>query len=183
LILQSWDTASKGGPENDWSVCTTWSVTRNKRWYLLDVWRRRVDYPELKATAEKLAFAFRAQRVLVEDTGAGISLVQELRSRVSGIIPVRPERDKVSRMAVASAKFEAGQVLLPARAPWLSDFEAELFAFPGSRNDDQCDSVSQALSEDNVEFPMIISPEAVARSRLIPGARLNTFGDAGRHRW
>jgi hypothetical protein len=24
LILQSWDTASKGGPENDFSVCTTW---------------------------------------------------------------------------------------------------------------------------------------------------------------
>ena len=24
MTLQSWDTASKGGPENDWSVCTTW---------------------------------------------------------------------------------------------------------------------------------------------------------------
>jgi hypothetical protein len=23
--LQSWDTASKGGPDNDWSVCTTWT--------------------------------------------------------------------------------------------------------------------------------------------------------------
>lgn len=83
LTLQSWDTASKGGPDNDWSVCTTWIVTRNKRWYLLDVWRRRVDYPELKAAAETLAVTFRAQRVIVEDTGAGISLVQELRSRVS----------------------------------------------------------------------------------------------------
>ena len=28
LTLQSWDTASKGGPDNDWSVCTTWIVTR-----------------------------------------------------------------------------------------------------------------------------------------------------------
>jgi len=27
LTLQSWDTASKGGPDNDWSVCTTWIVT------------------------------------------------------------------------------------------------------------------------------------------------------------
>ena len=25
-VLQSWDTASKGGPDNDWSVCTTWIV-------------------------------------------------------------------------------------------------------------------------------------------------------------
>ena len=44
FTLQSWDTASKGGPDNDWSVCTTWIVTRNKLWYLIDVWRQRVDY-------------------------------------------------------------------------------------------------------------------------------------------
>jgi predicted phage terminase large subunit-like protein len=179
LTLQSWDTASKGGPDNDWSVCTTWIVTRDKRWYLLDVWRRRVDYPELKAAVETLAVTFRAQRVLVEDTGAGISLVRELRSRVSGIIAVRPERDKVSRMAVVSAKFEASQVFLPQHGPWLTDFEAELFAFPGSRHDDQCDSVSQALSETAVRFPMRISPEAIARlSQPVPGARLNVFGYA-----
>ena len=49
LILQSWDTASKGGPENDFSVCTTWFISRDRRWYLIDVWRKRVDYPELKA--------------------------------------------------------------------------------------------------------------------------------------
>ena len=48
-------------------------------------------------------------------------------------------------MAAASAKFEAGEVLLPKRAPWLADLESELFAFPGSRHDDQCDSISQAL--------------------------------------
>src|SRR5215203_5551382 len=23
-LIQSWDTASKGGAENDWSACTTW---------------------------------------------------------------------------------------------------------------------------------------------------------------
>ena len=36
MTLQSWDTASKGGLENDWSVCTTWIVTR-KLWYLVDL--------------------------------------------------------------------------------------------------------------------------------------------------
>src|SRR5271156_1661776 len=48
LTLQSWDTASKSGPDNDWSVCTTWLVTRKKQWYLIHVWRRRVGYPSLK---------------------------------------------------------------------------------------------------------------------------------------
>lgn len=162
LTLQSWDTASKGGPDNDWSVCTTWIVTRDRRWYLLDIWRDRVDYPALKANALALAKKWRAQRVLVEDTGAGTSLVQELNGKVSGIIAVRPEGDKASRMAVASAKFEAGQALLPERAAWLPDLEAELFAFPGSRHDDQCDSISQALHDNNVRFPMVITRETIA---------------------
>ena len=149
FTLQSWDTASKGGPDNDWSVCTTWIVSRKKLWYLVDVWRQRVDYPTLKASVQTLAKKWAARRVLVEDAGAGTSLVQELRGRVSGIIAVKPNGDKVSRMAVASAKFEAGQVLLPERASWLPDLEAELFVFPGSRHDDQCDSISQALLDRN----------------------------------
>ena len=146
FTLQSWDTASKGGPDNDWSVCTTWIVTRNKLWHLADVWRRRVDYPALKAAAEALAKSWKARRVMVEDSGAGTSMVRELHGHVSGIIAVRPDRDKASRMAVASAKFEAGQALLPDRAAWLPDLEAELFVFRGGRHDDQCDSISQALN-------------------------------------
>jgi predicted phage terminase large subunit-like protein len=159
LTLQSWDTANKGGPQNDWSVCTTWVVAQEMRWYLVDVWRGRVDYPSLKSIVETRAKQSKARRVLVEDTGAGTMLVQELRARVPGIIGVKPERDKISRMAVASAKFEAGQVLLPERAPWLADLEAELFAFPGARYDDQCDSISQALLDHNISWMQTISPE------------------------
>src|ERR1700733_4654933 len=90
MILQSWDTASKGGPENDWSVCTTWILTRRKRWYLLDVWRRRVDYPALKAAAKSLAKQWSPQRILVEDAVTGTALVQELREEIYSIIPVKP---------------------------------------------------------------------------------------------
>lgn len=163
FTLQSWDTASKGGPDNDWSVCTTWIVTRKKRWYLVDVWRQRVDYPTLKANVQRLAKEFGARRILVEDTGAGTSLVQEMRSHVSGIIAVQPEGDKVSRMAVASAKFEAGQVWFPEQEPWLPDLEAELFSFPGSRHDDQCDSISQALLDTNNSPWMWLSEDDWAR--------------------
>ena len=152
MTLQSWDTASKGGPQNDWSVCTTWIVTRKKQWFLVDVWRRRVDYPALKAAVLSQATLWRPRRVLVEDAGAGTSLVQELHGKESGILAVKPEGDKASRMAVASAKFEAGQVLLPERASWLPDLEAELFVFPVGRHDDQCDSISQALLDQNNSF-------------------------------
>ena len=37
-ILQSWDTAAKGGANNAFSACTTWLVA-NQHWYLLDAMR------------------------------------------------------------------------------------------------------------------------------------------------
>ena len=77
-----------------------------------------------------LARQWSARRVLVDDAVTGTALVQELREEISGIIAVKPVGDKASRMAVASAKFEAGQVFLLERAEWLPDLEAELFAFP-----------------------------------------------------
>jgi len=113
-----------------------------------------------------LASRHAAQRVLVEDAGAGTSLVQELLGEVDGILAIKADRDKISRLAVVSSKFESGLVFFPERAPWLADFEAELFAFPGSRHDDQCDSVSQALTDDNCGFPMMISAEAIAAARI-----------------
>ena len=43
-------------------------------------------------------------------------------------------------------KFEAGLVLFPQNAPFLPELLAELLTFPQSKNDDQVDSISQALS-------------------------------------
>ena len=159
-------------------MCTTWIVTRKKQWYLVDVWRRRLDYPALKAAVRTLAEQWKARRVLIEDAGAGTALVQELRGAVSGIIAVKPEGDKVSRMAVASAKFEARQVLLPERAPWLADLEAELFVFPVSRHDDQCDSISQALLDQNTPFWSWLTPadwEVLLRKARTPPARPRAY--------
>ena len=163
-VLQSWDTASKGGPDNDWSVCTTWVVTKNPmRWYLAHVWRQRVDYPTLKSNVLRLAKEHGAQRVLVEDTSAGTALIQDLRGRVFGITAVKPEGEKLMRMSHASSTIERGEVYLPEQAPWLPDLEAELFSFPGSRHDDQCNSISQALIYGTKKPPMYISPEAFKR--------------------
>src|SRR5262249_51824354 len=61
-------------------------------------------------------------------------------------VAIKPEQDKRTRMAIQSAKFESGRVFLPNRAPWLADFEHELFAFPNGRHDDQVDALSQALA-------------------------------------
>jgi predicted phage terminase large subunit-like protein len=150
-ILQSWDTAMKGGPANDWSVCTTWAQTKNGRLYLLDVWRDRVDYPTLRTTVRALHEKWRPSTLLMEEAGTAIGLIAELEYDILGLIAVKPERDKVVRMAIASAKFEAGNIYFPQEARWLADLEAELFAFPGSRYDDQCDSISQVINDERIE--------------------------------
>jgi predicted phage terminase large subunit-like protein len=146
-VIQSWDTANKEGAQNDWSVCTTWAWLHH-RFYLVDVLRGRYDYPSLKARAIEHARLHRPERILIEEAGVGVALIAELSGAGLPVIAVKPERDKVTRMSVQSAKFECGSVWLPERAPWLADLEAELFAFPNSRHDDQVDSISQALAHE-----------------------------------
>ena len=129
-------------------MCSTWLIDQNK-YYLIDVLRGRFDYPTLKARVLEHASLHKPSKILIEDAGVGMALVQELRagSRFS-VIPIKPEHDKMTRMSIQSGKFESGRVYLPERACWLPELEAELFAFPGSRYDDQVDSNSQALAHD-----------------------------------
>jgi predicted phage terminase large subunit-like protein len=144
-IIQSWDTASKVGSGNHWTVCVTVLIA-DKKYYVVDVVRGRFDYPTLKARAIALAEEHKANRILIEDTGVGPALIAELRKAGLPVVAIRPEQDKRTRMSIQSSKFESGQVLFPNRARWLPDFEAELFAFPNSRHDDQVDALSQALA-------------------------------------
>jgi predicted phage terminase large subunit-like protein len=146
-ILQSWDTAAKDGAQNDWSVCTTWMIL-DKAYYLIDLCRGRYEYPQLKEMALTLAQKHKPHWVLIEDASTGTALAQELKSvRFGGAVRLVPiERDKVGRLYVNQAKFAAGLVLLPKGAPFLPELEAELLVFPQGKNDDQVDSISQALS-------------------------------------
>ncbi len=146
-IIQSWDTASKGGELNDYSVCTTW-LMKGDDYYLLDVLRERLEYPYLKKRVIEMARRKNAHSVLIEDKGSGTQLIQDLRHEKTGARPIsiKPEGDKITRMSNQSAKIEARQVFLPEDAPWLDDFKAEVLAFPYGKFDDQVDSLSQFLS-------------------------------------
>ena len=146
-IIQSWDTAAKAGAQNDWSVCTTWILHENV-YYLLDVTRGRYDYPQLKAIAIASAQRHRPDVILIEDASTGTALAQEMNASGLGLavrlVPI--ERDKVGRLYVQQARFEAGLVVFPRAAAFLADIEAELLTFPQGRHDDQVDSLSQALA-------------------------------------
>ena len=145
-IIQSWDTASKSGKTNDYSVCTTW-FARARDYYLVDVFRKRLEYPDLRRRVLQLAASHDVKAVLIEDASSGAPLIQDLR-REGPLRPIgiKPDRDKIVRLEGQSAVIEAGHVFLPDRAPWLDDFLVEVLAFPYGRYDDQVDSLSQFLA-------------------------------------
>jgi predicted phage terminase large subunit-like protein len=144
-IVQSWDTGSKTGDENDYSVCVT-ILHHDNKYYLDHVLRGRFDYPTLKALAISHAGRHKPNTILVEDTGVGTALVKELQDVGLSAVAVKPAQSKATRMSIQSSKFASGQVFFPNEAPWLAEFESELFAFPNGRHDDQVDAISQALA-------------------------------------
>jgi predicted phage terminase large subunit-like protein len=146
-LVQSWDTASKSHELADYSACITAMVGKNDI-YLLNVYRGRLEYPELKKKILELRKSWGAETVLIEDKGSGMGLLQDLRRDGLLAIPIKPEGDKIVRMSTCSAKIEAGHVYLPNGAGWLHDFKPELLAFPNGKHDDQVDALSQLINWD-----------------------------------
>jgi predicted phage terminase large subunit-like protein len=147
-IVQSWDVAMMTGMSNDYSVCTTWQIAGSE-YYLIDVFRGRLQYPDLRRKVVELATKYKVDTILIENVGPGMSLLQDLRRDAPNGMPLpigrKPDGSKVERMVAQSAKIEAGHVLLPAEAPWRNELLLELLAFPNGKHDDQVDSVSQFL--------------------------------------
>jgi predicted phage terminase large subunit-like protein len=145
LKFQSWDTANKNTQLSDYSVCTTWGVLE-KELYLLDVYRKRLDYPELKRAVREQRIASGALNVIIEDKASGTQLIQELiKEGQYGIVRYQAKMDKVMRMHSVTSTIEGGMVYLPEQAHWLEVLLHELATFPRSKYDDQADSISQAL--------------------------------------
>ena len=147
-IVQSWDIAMMTGDTNDYSVCTTWWKIKSD-YYLVDVFRGRLQYPDLRRKLAKLAAKHGTNTILIENAGPGMALLQDLWRDLPAGMPrplgPKPEASKTDRMVAQSHKIEAGHVHLRRSADWLGDFLHELLAFPNSRHDDQVDSVSQFL--------------------------------------
>lgn len=148
-IVQSWDIAVKDGPNNDYSVCTTWLVDGSV-YYLVSVDRQRLLFPDLLRRVVANAQEHRARTILIEDVGSGSSLIQQLQANRQPGIPLpiacKPVGEKFARMVAETSAIEAGHVRLPKAATWLDALQKEIAQFPGGAYDDQVDSISQFLN-------------------------------------
>jgi predicted phage terminase large subunit-like protein len=131
---------------NDYSVCATWAETENG-YYLLDLWRNKVEMPELERAIVQQYNRYQPNAVVIEDKSSGIGVIQTLRQKTRlPIIAYDPKmRDKESRAASATPTVEAGNCYLPENAPWVEEFISEHERFPNSEHDDMCDTSSMMV--------------------------------------
>ncbi len=161
------DTAQKTKEANDYSVFQCWAMGWDGRIYLLDQIRDRWEAPELLRVARDFwrKWAFKGpnlevtQAMCIEDKSSGTGLIQQLRRTPKGrggeylAIPVRAiprHLDKAVRATNGSPYIEAGHVVLPEYAPFLSDYKGEFSAFNlamSHPHDDQVDPTLDAIDD------------------------------------
>lgn len=147
-MLISWDMAFKDTDGADFVCGQVWG-RRGVQAFLLDQVHDRLSFVETVQAVRDLAARWpQATAKLVEDKANGTAVINLLRRKVAGLIPVEPEGSKVARAAAVSPFVEAGDVFLPAPelAPWITDLVDEAAGFPNSAHDDRVDAMSQALN-------------------------------------
>jgi predicted phage terminase large subunit-like protein len=151
-VIQSWDTAFETKNNSDYSACTTWGVFFNEeekmkpQIILLDAFKDRMAFPELKQTALKHYKNWEPDAFIVEKKAAGAPLIQELRAMGIYVQETNPSRgnDKMVRLNAVSDLFASGAVWAP-DTRWAREVIEEIAVFPVGEHDDYVDTTTQAL--------------------------------------
>lgn len=144
-FVQSWDTAVNDGPRCDYSVCLTfgWHAIE-ERWYLLDVLRKRLKYPDLKDAVRRMQHRWQCDCVLIEASANGNGILQELRRETSRVyLPIKVATSKLDRFIPQTDWIRSGHLVIPSGTSWFDTFRRELLAFPNVTHDDQVDALTQ----------------------------------------
>jgi predicted phage terminase large subunit-like protein len=151
-IIQSWDTAFETKNNSDYSACTTWGIFYNEeendtpQLILLDAFKDRMAFPELKVVALKHYKEWEPDAFIVEKKAAGAPLIQELRALGIPVQEFSPSRgnDKMVRVNAVADLFSSGKVWAP-DTRWAREVIEEMAAFPVGEHDDYVDTTTQAL--------------------------------------
>jgi predicted phage terminase large subunit-like protein len=146
-LLQSWDTAFSKSERADYSACTTWGVfypnenPEDPNIILLDAFKKRMEFPELKEIALRYYKEWEPDSFIVEAKASGAPLIYELRAMGIPVQEFTPTRgnDKIVRVNAISDLFASGKVWAPPKR-WAEEVIEELAAFPNAQHDDFVDS-------------------------------------------
>ena len=151
FIIQSYDTAFLKKESADYSAITTWGVFNTEdsgqNAILLDAFKGRYEFPELRRLAHEEYLHHRPDIVLIEAKASGIPLTHELRNMGIPVINFTPSKgnDKHVRVNSISPLFEAGKIWAPMHDHFAQEVEEECASFPHGDHDDYVDSTTQAI--------------------------------------
>ncbi len=174
FIIQSYDTAFTDITVNDPTAATVWGVfyqtlsdgEQQRCVLLLDAWDAWMKYPELRKKLmddwkaeyggvrnDPLHPSHRADILLIEEKGSGISVIQELRRANIPVHPYNPGKaSKTARAQVASAVLESDVVYLieskkePGKpVTWARNLVQQCEDFPNGEHDDLVDTLTQTF--------------------------------------
>lgn len=156
-VVLSLDTAFSEKDSADYSAATVWGWFKSgdatdetkapkelDNVILLDAWRDRVDFPDLRTKVKALIKKYQPDTVLIESKASGQSLIQELRRAGIPVVAYTPDRDKVARAWSVQPILESGVVWAPEK-PFADMVIDECAAFPTGAHDDLVDCTTQAL--------------------------------------
>lgn len=132
----------------DYTVVAVFGTTPQGYLVLLDLFRDRLEAPDLIPQLVQLRSRWALPYIGIEKDGIGLSVVQLARRRGIPVRQIKAEKDKVSRATTLVVRMENGEFFLPRSAPWLADLEAELLEFgDGQGHDDQVDALAYGAIE------------------------------------
>ena len=139
------DASLKDHKDADFCVLQVW-LHASPNFYLLDQVRRRMSFSETVTEAISLRARWsNVQYVIIEDKANGTAIIDTLKQRMTGVLPVNPEGGKYSRVNAIEPLLRSGNVFFPKRS-WMDAFIEECVTFPVGAYDDQVDNMAQALN-------------------------------------
>ena len=116
--------------------------------FLLDAYKEKLEFPELKRAAYEKYWEYEPDQMIVEAKAAGSPFIFELRAMGIPVTEFTPSRgqDKIARVNAVSDLFASGVIWAPATR-WAEEVIEECAAFPAGEHDDLVDSTTQASAE------------------------------------
>ena len=146
---QSWDFAFKGKNTSDFVAGHVYGK-KSADVFLIDRVHERMNIVQTMDAIIALSASHpRALRKLMEDKANGPAIMQILKRKVPGMIPVQVEADKPARARAAVPYMAGGNVYFPHPLvfPWVLPMIQELLDFPFGKYDDDVDSFSQYIQQ------------------------------------
>ena len=173
-VIQSYDTAFMKKQTADYSAITTWGVFQDNedtphQLILLDAYKDRLEFPELRRLAKEQYDYWQPETVLVEAKASGLPLTHELRSMGIPVVNYTPSKgnDKHTRVNSIAPLFESGMIWAPTHEKFAQEVIEECAAFPYGDHDDLVDSMTQAVMRFR-QGGFIAHPEDYEEEKLPP---------------